>query len=171
MSEKKTKEKIQISENILMVVVQKDGTKKVYKAENIVTNDGDTYYAQRVCTETPTYTFANCVLGTGAVAAAKTDTYDNITPIAGSNKAKSTGYPKTNDADTDNTGAGVDIITWLFSWAAADFNNAAIREGVITIASPIAGSKILTKWVWAAAFAKDADTTLKLFVNHTANGV
>ena len=165
------KDKVQIKENVIMVITKKDGTKIKLEANNIITNDGDLYYAQKACGETPTNIFANCVLGTGSVAAAKDDDYDDMTPISGSNKAKTAGYPKTDDDDEDNTGAGVDVATWKFEWAAGDFSESAIYEGCITIASPIAGSKVLTRWVWGASFAKDSDTTLKLFVNHTMNGV
>jgi len=167
-------ENLKFKENVIMVATKKDGSKKTYKAKNIVGDAGDIYYAQNACVETPTNAFANCVLGTGSVAAAKTDDYSAVTPIAGSEKAKTAGYPKTNDADADNTGAGADVVTWLFEWAVADFSDAAIYEGCITVASPVGGtsaSPLLTRWVWGASFAKDADTTLKLFVNHTANGV
>ncbi len=163
-------ENLKFKENVLAVLV-KNGKKKTIRAKNIIGNAGDIYYAQMCSGETPTNAFVNAVLGTGSTAATKNDDYDNMTPISESNKAPSSGYPKTNDDDGDNTDAGVDIITWKYEWSGADFSDTAIREGTITIASPTTGSPILTRWVWDASFGKDADTTLKLFVNHAANGV
>ena len=165
-----TTENLKFKENVIAVVI-KNGKKETIKAKNIIGDEGDRYYAQMACGETPTNSFSNAVLGTGSTAATKSDDYDDMTPISGSNKAPSTGYPKTNDDDTDNTGAGTDVITWKYEWSGADFDNSSISEGCITIASPTTGSPVLTRWVWGSAFAKDSDTTLKLFVNHNANGV
>jgi len=164
-------ENLKLNENVIAVITKKNGAKKVIKAKNIVGDEGDKYYAQRSCGEAPTNTFANVILGTGSIAATKGDDYNDLTPISGSEKAPSSGYPKTNDLDPDNTGGGVDVITWKYEWAGADFSDTAIQEGIITKASPTTGDPILTRWVWGSAFAKDVDTTLKLFVNHTANGV
>lgn len=164
-------ENLKLKENVVAVITRKDGKKRIFRAKNIVGNEGDKYYAQRACGETPTNNFANCRLGSGSAAAAKDDDYSDFTPIEGTEKAKSAGYPKTDDDDADNTGAGVDVITWKFEWTGADFNASGIREGIITIPSASGTDPLLTRWVWADAFSKDADTTLKLFVNHTANGV
>jgi len=158
--------------NIFGIVRDKLGKiKQIVNANNIVTNDGDEYFAERGAGETPTVTFINCVLGTGSIAAAKIDDYDDVTPITGSNSAPEATYPMSNDQDADNTGKAVDSVTWKYYWTGADFNNAAIREGCITIASPIAGSKVLTRWVWVAAFEKTATDTLTLYVNENMLGV
>lgn len=155
---------------IVTVLKFEDGTKKVWEGHNLITNEGDLVMAEKLADDTPSYAFINCVLGTGAVAAAKTDDYDDITPIAGSEKAPSAGYPKVNDTDTDNTGKGVDVCTWKYEWATGDFNNAAVREGCITIASPIAGSKIFNRWVEAAAYEKSSSATLTQYVNVSITG-
>jgi hypothetical protein len=97
--------------------------------------------------------------------------YSAFTAIAGSTKVVSAGYPKTNDPDADNTGDAVNVATWLGSWAKADFNNAAISHGLITIAAPISGSNLLTGYAFAAAFAKTVNDTLKVFVNHQMLGI
>jgi len=163
-------ENLMFRENVIAVIT-KNGKKRIFKAKNIIGDEGDKYYAQKSCGETPTYALANAVLGTGSTAATKSDDYDSMTPISGSEKAPSSGYPKTNDSDSDNDGAGIDVITWKYEWSGADFSNAAIKEGCITKASPTTGDPILTRWVWADSFAKDSDTTLTVYVNHTANGV
>jgi hypothetical protein len=155
---------------IVNVLKFKDGSKKTWKNHNLITNEGDLFMAEKLAGDTPTYAFANCVLGTGSTAAAKTDDYDDMTPISGSEKAPSSGYPKTNDTDTDNTGKGTDVCTWKFEWTTSDFNDSAVREGCITIATPIAGSKIFNRWVEAAAYEKSASATLTQYVNVTITG-
>jgi len=158
--------------NILAVVKDKFGNVKAkIKGANIITNDGDLFYAQKGAGEATTYEFANCVLGSGDVAEGKTDTYDTMTPIGSTEKAPSAGYPKTNDVDANNPDGGVDVVTYKYEWAKADFNAASIAEGCITIATPEAGSKVLTRFKFAAAFPKTADDTLAVFVNHELLGV
>jgi hypothetical protein len=161
----------QVRGRILAILDHADGTRERFETRNLVTTAGDLWYAQKWAGEAPTNTFANCVLGTGAVTPAKSSTYTNITPIAASNKAVSSTYPKRNDSDADNTGSGVAVITWRFAWAAGDFNQASgITEGVITIGAPTTGSPLLAFWQFSPSFGKDGSTTLTLFVNHTFVG-
>jgi hypothetical protein len=139
---------------------------------NIVTDEGDKYYAQKACGEAPTKAFADMYLATaGPADPAKTDIRSAFTDVAGSNKAKSGGYPKTADADADNTGAGVDVISWLFSYAAGDGNWANITHAYITINAPAAGEALLSSIKFGASWNKDGSTSAKIFVNHTQNGV
>ena len=160
-----------IAKTVIVSILEfSDGKKIVWEAHNLITNDGDLFMAQKVAGATPTYAFINCVLGTGSTAAAKADTYDSMTPISGSNKAPSSGYPKVNDTDSGNTGKGADIVTWKYEWTAGDFNNAAVREGCITIASPTSGSKIFNRWVEASSYEKSSSATLTQYVNVTITG-
>jgi hypothetical protein len=64
----------------------------------------------------------------------------------------------------------MDIVTFLASYAKADFNHAAISHGIITNATPGVAEPLLTGYAFAAAFAKTADDTLKVFVNHDFTG-
>jgi len=154
----------------IITVLKEKGKKKIWENHNLITNDGDLFMAEKLADDTPTDAFINCVLGTGSTAAGKTDDYDDMTPISGSNKAPSSGYPKTNDTDSDNTGAGADICTWKYEWTTGDFNNAAVREGCITIASPAGGSNIFNRWVESAAYEKSSSATLTQYVNVTITG-
>lgn len=159
--------------NVIIILRDGFGRIKYYeKVENIVTNEGDRYYAQRACGETPTYNFNTMVLGNGTQPTwSKTSTYSNLgSPISGSAKTVSTGYPKTNDTDPDNGGGGVDVITWKFSWAKTDFSATGINQAVITISNPSSGSPILTGFNMTA-FDKTENDTLTIFVNHTVEGV
>jgi hypothetical protein len=146
--------------------------KRVYKTHNIITNAGDIFYAQRMAGETPDNAFANLVLGSSAVPTpSKSSDYDDITPIADTNKAPSAGYPKTDDDDPDNTDVDVNVVTHKYYYAKADFNAASITEGVITIATPEAGSPVLTHFAFASIFEKTEDDTLTVFINHVMLGV
>lgn len=152
---------------------------KIWKyAKNLITDDGDLFYAQSAASETPTIDFSDAngrqELGNGAQGTPnKTNTYSAlITPVVNSRKIIDATYPKTNDGDSDNTGAAVDIVTWLTSWTKADFNATGLSGGVIhdAGAAPVGGSVVLTYWT-ITAFEKTADDTLKIFVNHTFTGV
>jgi len=140
---------------------------------NIVTNDGDVYYAQSSVAETPTDDFdaagAGFRLGTDNTAPTKSDT-DVTTEDSAGRKATDATYPRTDDPDGDNTGAGVDIVTWRVSYTTAEANITGIQEGAIVDdrATPTAA---LTHFLFAASFDKTASDTLKVFVNHEMLGV
>lgn len=164
--------------NICIVRENQDtGDKTWLYAKNIVTNDGDLYYAQKSVGGTPTSDFGGSdgrmELRTGSATPAKAHVYSDVTtPVTASRKIKDSTYPKTADDDSDNTGAGADIVTWRTSWTTSDFNATAIIGGCFHVggASPASGSKLLTHFS-ITSFNKTASDTLKIFVNHTFNGV
>ena len=164
--------------NICIVKENNDtGDKTWYYAKNIVTNDGDLYYAQQAVETTPTSDFGGSdgrmELRTGSATPAKGHVYSDVTtPITASRKAIDAGYPKVSDGDSDNTGSGADIVTWRTSWTTSDFNANAIIGGCIHVggASPASGAKVLSHFS-ITSFNKTASDTLKIFVNHTFNGV
>ena len=74
-------------ENVTIVLSDKDGNiKEIVKGKNIVTNDGDTAYAQKVVSEVTNFDTPYLRLGTGVTAVSKVDT-DVETFIIGSDKA------------------------------------------------------------------------------------
>ena len=169
--------RIAIGMNVIVVLEKTDGSKEIYFYENvnIVTTAGDIYYAERASgrsVDELTYDFNTMVLGNGTQPTwGKNSTYSNLGgPIAGSVKLVSSGYPKTNDTDPDNTGGGLDVVTWKFEWAKADFAATGINQAVITISSPTSGSPILTGFNMTA-FDKTSNDTLTIFVNHAFEGV
>lgn len=156
--------------NVLAVVGRPDG-RLVIPASNIVTNDGDLHYAQRGAAEAPTnFTTAIMEIATAGTPG-KTAIRSSFTTVVASQKAIDGTYPKTNDGDADNTGAGTDIVTWLTSWTKADFNQTGITHGIVTNTAPAAGEVLLTGYVFGASFAKTVNDTLKVFVNHEMLGV
>ena len=171
---------IQINPDLNVCIVKEDtttGQKTWLYTHNIVTNDGDLYYAQQAVEATPTSDFGGSSgrmeLRTGSATPAKGHVYSDVTtPVTASRKAIDNTYPKVNDDDSDNTGSGTDIATWRTSWTTSDFNATAIIGGCIHVggASPASGSKLLTHFS-ITSFNKTASDTLKIFVNHTFNGV
>lgn len=165
-------------DNVLGVLTREDGSVQLVAAANIITDAGDVYYAQKAAGETPTNTFANLYLSAAAFSspAKDSDSDDLASVISGSSKAPTATYPKTNDGDSDNTGAGTDVLTWLYSYTKADFNNAAITAGAIAASGVTswgagAGTDPLLSAFNLTSFAKTSNDTLKFFVNHTFNGV
>lgn len=155
--------------------------KEVLLGHNIVTNDGDVYYGEAAAigilgSGSTTDDFDYMYLSTVAFSptpAKTTDAGDLASTISGSKKLVSSSYPHVNDADSDNTGAGVDIVTHLFSYATTDFNDTdiegvAIAETATTFGS---GADPLLTARNETAFAKSATDTLKVFINHQMNGV
>lgn len=157
----------------VVVVLKRDG-ETVFRQviENIVTNAGDRYYAQRAAGETPTDNFDRMVLGNGTPPTyTKTSTYGTLTgAITASTKVVSTGYPRTNDTDPDNGQGGVNVVTWKFAWSKTDFAANGINQAVITIPNPTSTSPILTGFTMTA-FDKTNNDTLTIFVNHQFQGV
>ena len=170
----------QISPDLNVCIVKENtltGQKTWLYTHNIVTNDGDLYYAQQAVEGPPTSDFGGSSgrmeLRTGSATPAKGHVYSDVTtPVTASRKAIDSNYPKTADDDSDNTGSGTDIATWRTSWTTGDFNSNAIIGGCFHVggASPASGTKLLTHFS-ITSFNKTASDTLKIFVNHTFNGV
>jgi hypothetical protein len=163
-----------MSWNVVVVLERGDGSKEIWKYEdvNIVTNEGDKYYAQRAAGETPTNNFNTMYLGNGTQPTwSKTSNHGALDGvISGSAKTVASGYPKTNDTDPDNTGGGVDVVTWKFSWSKSDFSATGINQADISVASASSTSPILTGFNMTA-FDKTSNDTLTIFVNHSFEGV
>jgi hypothetical protein len=147
------------------------GRVQIFEGYNIVCNDGDLYYAQMAADETPDndFTGGGLKLGTGSTAPTKSDT-DIETYIADSYKAVSDGYPKTNDDDGNNGGAGTDIVTWKYFYDTTEVNENGINECAICSDSSAPPTAILNHAHFSASFDKDNSQTLTVFVNHTFNG-
>ena len=147
-----------------------DGRGIVIPGANIVTDAGDVHFAQLGAAESATNAFTLWSMATAGTPG-KTATDDTFTLIASSGQAQDATYPKTNDGDSDNTGAATDARTTRVTYTAASFNNGAITHAFITNTSPGAAEPILAGWAWAASINKTSSDTLKCFHNATMNGV
>jgi len=155
---------------VVVLTDKRTGAQQFIPGKNIVTNEGDKWYAQSACGETPTYAFANLYLATGGPdPTTKADDYDDFTGVTGE-KAPTAGYPKTNDDDGDNTGSGVDIVSWKYEYTTGDGPFTDITHSFISVATAGAGSPILNSYKWAAAWSKDSSTSAKIFANHEMLG-
>lgn len=150
---------------------ERTGEERRIWGHNIVTNEGDKWYAQSACGETPTNDFDSLYLATaGPATPAKTDDYDDFTRHAGDEKHVTTLYPKTNDDDGDNTGSGVDIVSWKFEYTTGDGPFVDITHSFISVTGAAATETILNSYKWAAAWSKDGSTSAKIFANHEMLG-
>jgi hypothetical protein len=181
------KEKSKLTESIILVL-KEAATGKVVRVvdagPNIVTNAGDLYYAQRGAGETPTYTFGTghlVVAKSYTVAAAKTCTFGRLVlqSTAGSQtywgrQNFASGYPKTNDSDTDNTSRTTDAVTYKRVYTTAQANGtikavAVCRpNGATSSNGQLLNFKTLTA---AQTVVKTSSLTLTVYVNHVFSGV
>jgi hypothetical protein len=170
-----------------VVIVTKDAlTGKVLKriecAPNIVTNEGDKYYAQRGAAETPTYLFNSAgqmvVAKSYTVAATKVATFGRfVLSTYTGRKTFDSGYPKTHDSDTDNTGRTADAVTYKRTYTTSEANYTIKALGICrrnaTTAATSASKVLLSYKTLSAAqqVTKTSSQTLVVYINHTFNGV
>lgn len=175
------------SKNVIAIRTRNAGTKNEIKewflTHNIVTVDGNKYYAEKAANATMTIDFSDtnnrCELQNPATSptTANTDVYSNIANvITASRKALTATYPKVSDNDADNLGGGATVVSWDYSWITTDFNTVSannIYGGCIHDAgtSPVSGTKLLNHWAFATSFEKLSTDKLKVFVNHTLVGI
>lgn len=157
--------------------------KEWFYGHNIVTDVGDTFYAEQAVNASLTEDFLTsdnrCELQNPTVAdtPAKSDTYDDVSdPITASRKAITGTYPKVSDPDANNTGGGVDIASWDYAWTISDFNTESANDitgGVIHNGgtTPISSTPLLTHYNFTTPFEKLSTDTLDVFHNHRFNGV
>ena len=143
---------------------------------NLVTNDGEIYYAIKGAGETPAanedFETGFFDMGTTAYGEAESDTYNEYdvagsSSISGSIQSFTATYPKTNDTgDPDNTGDAIDAVSYAVNYNAASFNDTDIEQGAIhDNGTPATTTKLLSVFSFTS-FAKTAADTLKVFVNH-----
>ena len=147
-------------------------------SHNLVTNDGEIYYARSGAKETFAAnedfgdTTARFDMGTTGYTETETDVYlqydvAGASSITGSILGFTGGYPKTNDTgDADNTGDAIDAVSYAINYSAASWNDTTVEQGAIhENATPATTTKLLAVFSFTL-FAKTASDTLKVFVNH-----
>ena len=153
-----------------------DMIKEFDYTHNLVTNDGEIFYAKQGAGETPAtnenFQSGRFEMGTTAYTEAETDTFTNFdvsgtSKISGSRQTFTSGYPKTNDTgDADNTGDAVDAVSYAVNYSASAWNDTDVEQGCIhDNASPVSATKLLSVFSFTS-FAKTSSDTLKVFVNH-----
>ena len=178
-------ERVQLIGSVVTVLTSRTGKKDIRKVRNIVTDAGDLYYAERgalLTTGTPISPVPTNFTDTNGVpdmimelyqndsgAPAKGNDRSDLGTQVGTGKAMDSGYPQNDDMDSDNTGAGADIITYLVSFTTAEVNG-SIDDVILTNPSPGATEPLLMH-ADGLARTKTSSDTLKVFVNHQMNGV
>ena len=153
-----------------------DMIKEFDYTHNLVTNDGEIYYAKMGAGETPStdenFENGRFEMGTTAYTEAEGDDFENFdvsgsSKISGSRQVFTSGYPKTNDTgDSDNTGDAVDAVSYAVNYSASAWNDANVEQGCIhDKSSPVSATKLLSVFSFTS-FAKTSSDTLKVFVNH-----
>lgn len=143
---------------------------------NLVTDDGEIFYAKQGAGETPAtnenFQSGRFEMGTTAYVEAESDTFNEFdvsgsSKISGSRQTFTSGYPKTNDTgDADNTGDAVDAVSYAVEYTTGAWNDTDVEQGCIhDNASPVSATKLLCVFSFTS-FAKTATDTLKIFVNH-----
>lgn len=188
----KPREKSHVKETI--VLVEKDAvTGKTIRIQevgpNIITNAGDKYYAQKgalrgtMSADQVTHTFSRgemvvarsykTLVATGG----KTATFGRFVGLGVTYTGRKTfasGYPKTDDSDTDNTGRTADAVTYKVIYGTTEANYTIRAVGICrrTAATNSNGQLLSYKTLTAAQFVqKTSSITLTVYINHTFNGV
>jgi hypothetical protein len=165
-----------VDTKIIAVLEKANGEVEVHETKNIVTDDGDVYYAQRASGTTPTNFWTSgafdglMFLSQATTPPAKNQTYAALSSIQNTGgTAMISGYPKSNDSDTDNSGRGTKVVTY-----ACSFSTGTTYTNVADVAIAKAGasgtSPILMRALFSSTFTKATTDTLKVFVNHTMTG-
>lgn len=158
---------------------------------NIITTHGRQYYAKRGAVETPAanegatrFQLSNPTVQNPANLSDTWDQFDSAVAgngaagtgaaIANSNIAFTGGYPRTADPDSDNTGAGANVVSMQGFWAAGVataastfIKNFAIHDN----SSPVNATKLVSHGLTTdpAGIQKNASDTLKGMLNHTVS--
>jgi hypothetical protein len=169
----------------VLLVLQDATTGKVIKtvhAKNLVTNDGAEYYAELGANETPTYTFyaGKLALASSYLAnetATATLGFLTFSTLSGIQDFDGT-YPQTDDQDSDNTQAGVRVVTYRRTYTTSQANFtikalAIVRQGYSTDPSTAASLRVILNFLTlptAQQITKTSSQILKAFVNHAFAG-
>lgn len=157
--------------------------RQLFLAHNLITTHGRQYYAKRGAIESPAAnegaTRMQLANPSSQNSAALGDTWDqfdnpNGAAISNSNITFTSGYPKTNDNDAENTGAGLNVVSYqaffaqgIATAASVFIKNAAIHDQ----SSPVNTTKIVAHALTtdSAGIQKNATDTLKGMLNHTVS--
>ena len=165
---------IRVKGTALAVLSRADGSVERYHGLNVVTDDGDIYYAQMAAGEAPDNEFttspAGLRLGDDNTAVDKTDT-DVTSFLAGTGHTVDATYPKTDDDDPNNAAdADENVLSWRYSYGTTEGNAVDIIEGAI-VDDIVTPTVALNHFLFDGVFTKTAADTLAVTINHQFLGV
>jgi len=162
--------RLQITGHVCAVLTNiHSGEQQIHETTNLICSAGAVWYAQSACGDTlTTDTFSRIVLGTAMTPAPEASSdLSEITQLGSSIKTVETGFPKTDDATSGNTGGGEEyIVTWHGAWDAAECDAGTVTHVAICQDSG-EGNALLCAAAFSPSFALTDDDTLKVFINHT----
>jgi len=167
----------------VLLVLQDAATgrvEKVVEAKNIVTTSGNQYYAEKSAGQTPAMTFNKgklTIASSYKSTETNTRTYgDFVLTTFNGTQSFDSGYPKTSDTDTDNTGSGATVVTYRRTYTTSQGNITIKALGVsrfgATTTAAVSLRKLLNYITLSSAqfVTKTSSQTLKAFINHTFLG-
>ena len=150
------------------------GEVQVAKGSNLITTAGDQHTAERFCQESPTNAFGIIELGTAGSAPAKGSDRSAMTaPVANSQKAHDTNYPRTQDPDPENPDAPLpaNVATYRTSYGTTEANGTDMDRVILTNVTPGATEPLFNYSLISPTITKTSAFTLKIFTNITCLGV
>ena len=162
--------KIAQKENVLAIIKKKNGEIQKIKGHNIVTDNGDEYYARKIVNDTSNITTPFYLrLGTGTDNPTKSET-DVENYIDGSAKQVDNGFPKRNYTDDGNSDGGVNVITYKITYGIGELEANDISEGAL-VDNGDNPTKTLNHFLFDSSFNLTSNDQLIVFVNHSFVGV
>ena len=159
------------------------GEVRSFETENLISDNGDLYYAYRGDPNgsvIPTTLFTDGTFAgfdgiieyfTGGSTLTKGMDRSGLgTPVSGSQSAMEAGYPLRDDQTAANTGKGTDVVSYKASYAAGVGTANTIATTCITNPTPGASENVLSAADFGATFNKEAGDTLDIYINHQMNG-
>lgn len=167
-----------VDTKVVAVLERSNGEVEVHETKNIVTNDGDVFYAQRATGATPTNFWnvtvfdGNMFLSTTAATPTKADTFATISAniVNTTGQVISAPYPKANDTDADNSGKGPNVVTYACTFSTGQGPYTNVADVSIAKSGASGSAPLLMRAKFASTFTKATTDTLKVFVNHTMTG-
>jgi hypothetical protein len=155
--------------NIILKISHADGTETLVNGKNLVSYEGDKYYAQKIAAEATSFDSASLRLGYDQTAPTKNDS-DVLSFVANSNKAIGATYPQRNNTDTGNTLGGENVLTWKIIYDIGDLDAVDIIEAAI-VDNGTAPTKALCRFIFDRKFTITPTDALTVYVNHSLIGV
>jgi len=154
---------------IYAVVKHKDGTIDTYQGSNLITNEGDKYYAQKIAGVATDFDTPGFRLGIDNTDPTKNDT-DVITLLPGSEILISTQYPEVNNTDAHNPDGGENVVTWVINYPEGQLNSDQIIEGAI-VDDKDNPTKAINRFLFAGTVTVTDTDSLTVYINHELVGV
>jgi len=157
--------------NIVLHIKRADGTEEYIEGKNIVTYEGDIYYAQKIAGQATDFSSPYLRLGYNSTQVPSKNDTDVIDLVPNSTKAiDASTYPERNNQDAGNPLGGEAVLTWKIVYDLGDLDAVDIAEAAIVNDSS-APTKAICRFLFERKFAVTPTDALTVYVNHALVGV